>query len=1443
MNLFKRKNLSLDQPHADQQPVDPSTDGTADLGYRRLEQRQVLSASFIAGASGLFLDSFDLGQDLTFGQETTSVNGTLQESYLFVLETGSWSGSDADPLVELESVNGGVDNRLEVATAFFNGASNANIEIDGMASGGNVEFNQSSSFLTFDSLRISNFTNMDRTFQIVSNGDVEVGNISVLDSNPADTIVPSAQIQIDTFGSITTTGTLENLIENDFDDIVLIASGQDNDITVGSRIETAAGVISIRADDSILFGSSAEVIATGIGNVQIESGLGLLPGDTGDEIRMEEGSSIDSNLGKLNLLSEGDVFLGSLNSDAANEAVFVFSGGQIVDHSTSELDNAIASNGRVRLFAQGDIGTADDGDIDVQAKTLQFDSNEGVFISDSDLGVTIDRFSRAGGTAQIHSSHFLEISRGVDVGESSRFSSGSSAIENDDLIINRSATVTLNSSVDSQLEFISGDDIVFDSGSIVSTGGGLHSVVLVADAEGTLDNDRGSISNTAGGNASVTTDALEATAFAGIGDLNDAPLRINVDQLVASNHGPNDIRISEANSIELVDVQTNDGSINVFANNDIEVTQVVSGETETLEDNDDDIEIVSATGTINVSLVNSADDLLLNARSMSITDNPNSQILVNGNAVFNATHQITLADNPGDMLRVEGNASFSSTTVDVGHDLQSAGNPTSANTFLGSLTLVATDAFVVEDDATQFSGTSRVRDLYLASANDITNSEDAALTVFGQAQLNSPDQIVLGNQVGDQFNIAHLGLVAPNVHLETDAPLVIDGTAPNQTPNLFGMESTRGTEVTETLFVKSTGSVTQTDGVLNARSIGIQADGHVHLSRIIEHNDSISISAGTAGGLTDVDMIQELRDLDQIENSEVRSGLPQSIAIKHQSALNITTVASHLGTDSVSGLQTSEGGIFASAVGEINLIENVEASSSTADPQVTVYSEAGSAKRPAINFAGGIIQVNGPSNEGVVNANQTTATFFDEEGEVLKGTTELLLLGKDGTAVQDIVIDYGHSGESGYRVGIVWDRDNEFGAPVEVINTFVSRPGVATEAYDDALYNSNPNTIHMIGDNEGGRETFPKIFRYSKSAIIAHNDEPNVFSTVTVRNDQDINLFSGNIDSTSNSLNEISETLRAELDVPKKFAPDLPTINKINPIEVKSAVFLPPGSSSADSSSGFSFSRDVQPFETGDLKWVQVSIPIVELEETDGDVRLKDPTKIFGKSESADINDFADDVGDNEVGEIIKAIETNQKAEAGYWYKVFKDYRNRDDELFFYHYKTGEAQESDQDPNSDLDSRPKPSQLESREDQQGEQNEQPKPGLQSDFDNELTPESTHGNPDTGSDSTLELNSPELEQNQIDSSPRPMAKPPELDQNLNPFDDVDEAKSIEDNSLSAGSLMMATLLIQKSRSAKPLGNENGNSKSMPDVNNSDSESQAHGFLRLDRLKRKVKRIFG
>ena len=97
MNFLKSKTKVCCKQNAASEPI-------ANIGYTRLEPRQVLSASFVFGAGSVLLDGFDAGQDFSFGQQNAIVNGASQDAYIFTVDSGSFTGNATDPLVELLSL-------------------------------------------------------------------------------------------------------------------------------------------------------------------------------------------------------------------------------------------------------------------------------------------------------------------------------------------------------------------------------------------------------------------------------------------------------------------------------------------------------------------------------------------------------------------------------------------------------------------------------------------------------------------------------------------------------------------------------------------------------------------------------------------------------------------------------------------------------------------------------------------------------------------------------------------------------------------------------------------------------------------------------------------------------------------------------------------------------------------------------------------------------------------------------------------------------------------------------------------------------------------------------------------------------------------------------------------------------------------------------------------
>ena len=937
MHFWKTKSQSADQALETTEKEQPPAFVP---GYLRLEQRTLLSATFTTvGTTELVLNDFDAGQDLDFSQENTVVNGISQDSFVFQVASGSFTGSTASPFIELESVNGGVNNQLEVATAFFQGAAaNADLNINGLSNSGTaVEFTQSSSSLTFDSLQLSNFANDNRDLDLMATGDVTLNNVTVFDSDPTDAVAPPATLDVSVVGNLNLAGQSGNLISN--------------------------------------------------------------------------------------------------------------------------------PNANVDLSASG-----------------------------------------------------------------------------------------------------------------------------------------------------------------------------NITQLAGTE----------------VDA---DGAVSFIANN----------------------------GAVTLANISTGDDLQIQAAS-DITQQVNSEIVIGNSATVSSTSgNILLATTSNETITVVDQANFTADQIEIGLDGEPAGSVTATNVRLGSVSLNASTAVLVEDDTTTLAGDSDVDNLFVSSSQDINNITDASL-ISDNAQLNAVNDIVLGNQLGDSILLDQVSLIAENVHLEVDGNLEINGVQPSAGNT---QPIATGTQIDQSLLVIADGSVQQTQGDLHAQAIGIEATEFVHLTSVAAVNNAIAITAGGSELLTDPALIATLNSLAAVENGEVDATRPQAISLAHRGDVNVTNVTSITGSDSLTGFSSTDGSISVFADQAISLQQDITAFSPTADPQITLYSAASDATNPSIFFDGGEATVNGPTNFGIVNTNQAFANFLDTDGFLFEGTTQILTLNTDGTVTQDIVIEFGSLGEVGFRVGFVFDTLNQPLNPIEDLNLFTPSNTVDSEAFEDAIFQQNTVVRGIIGGNEGGRETFTQIDDFTAQAVIDHFDDPNVFTDIIVRNDQDINLFSGSLETVDNSLNEVMQQIRSVFDLPRGAAPLLPVINPINSIEVRPTFDLPFDSTPPIDQTNSIFSRQIAPFEEGELRWVQVEIPVDELELVGDEISLRQPSKLYPAAEDASEQDF-EDVGENETDRIIGQIERSPIAEPGYWYRIFKAYDFRGDELFFYHYKTGEVDDAasdletgDQSPSDD----------------------------------------------------------------------------------------------------------------------------------------------------------------
>ena len=316
-------------------------------GYLRLEQRTLLSATFMTfGTTELVLNDFDAGQNLDFAQQDAVVNGVVQDSYVFTVNSGSLSGDTSNQFFELESVNGGINNQLEVATAFFQGAAaNSQLTIDGLSSTGTlVEFTQTSPILTFDTLEISNFANDNRDFNLLADGDVTLNNVTVFDSDPTDAVTTPADLNVSVIGNLNLSGMTGNLSADSDANVNLAAAG---------NISMASGAELVSEQDINISSASGSITLANI--------------SAGDEVQVDASNNIVQRAG-TEITSGSDVSLTSTSGSIALEDVSAVNDVQvqafsnIAQQAGSEIVagdsvNFVANNGSVTL---ADISTGDD---------------------------------------------------------------------------------------------------------------------------------------------------------------------------------------------------------------------------------------------------------------------------------------------------------------------------------------------------------------------------------------------------------------------------------------------------------------------------------------------------------------------------------------------------------------------------------------------------------------------------------------------------------------------------------------------------------------------------------------------------------------------------------------------------------------------------------------------------------------------------------------------------------------------------------------------------------------------------------------------------------------------------------------------------------------------------------------------------------------------------
>ncbi|HEY1379409.1 MAG TPA: VCBS repeat-containing protein [Gemmataceae bacterium] len=530
----------------------------------------------------------------------------------------------------------------------------------------------------------------------------------------------------------------------------------------GGHVQSSGGDITISADDMVI----SDPVAAGTGVVTLrQAGTTARPvslggGAAANALGLSDAELDQVTAGVLRVGrtdNAGDISVdGPVATHAGFNTLSLLTGGAVRDDSFSIPPDITVTNLAIQAAAGiGDAGTFTV--MDVNVTTLAFVNSTSGLVRVSDLigGVTIAPVdtitvssSALGGDVTALSP--LTIAMNVTVGGSFTFSAGgNAAAAGDDLTIATGVTVTLNSATDATLRFEAGDDVVFQgTANVLTTGGGTHTVQLVADTENTTAEDGGTVTQDTAATVSVVTNNLEITAPAGIGSA-AARFRFNVDRLTTASAAASQF-LAETNGVTLVSLTAGGAG--------------------------SDIDLLADAGDVTVQTVTAADDVTLTATAGNILDDGNDATVISGDVLtLTAARAI---GQPG-------------ATPDIDSTVNSlVAATTGAGPFAGAPTpgiwVTDTDALVVTS-ATTVDG-----NIVLTSGGTMTATLVTAGNVAGGAARNVALVATAGNILVGA--VSALGPNPSNVRLTAAAGAVIDnnGAATNVTAAGLAAQAANG---------------------------------------------------------------------------------------------------------------------------------------------------------------------------------------------------------------------------------------------------------------------------------------------------------------------------------------------------------------------------------------------------------------------------------------------------------------------------------------------------------------------------------------------------------------------------------------------------------------------------------------------------------------------------
>lgn len=381
MPLFDFLRAFGQNAHQSKKKIQAQRIASSGLGYQKLEDRQVLDASFaFDAATNLFsIDIFETQQsDFLIDQASVSINGGAnQDAYVFRLASGTFINGGGIPAANFE-----IDGRtLSVGTDFFGGAANANVAIEGVLGVNSVALTQAdvADQIVFNSLEISDFRNFGRSLELNLIGDVTLSDVTIGLPNQSTELSIRTDGSINVDGDLTATGNgAIDLTSTDDINISGLVQTDNGDINIetGQDLVLTTSALSSQLDVGIA--SAAGDATLNVGGDAIEVGGAILSGDA------TLGAPIVLEAGDLEVNAARDIIVGSVQA----RTVSLNAGDDIQDVLLG--DGEFVSAGNLNIVAVGaDVGSnrlTDGVRLDTSVDNLSIDlpGTGGVVIREAD---------------------------------------------------------------------------------------------------------------------------------------------------------------------------------------------------------------------------------------------------------------------------------------------------------------------------------------------------------------------------------------------------------------------------------------------------------------------------------------------------------------------------------------------------------------------------------------------------------------------------------------------------------------------------------------------------------------------------------------------------------------------------------------------------------------------------------------------------------------------------------------------------------------------------------------------------------------------------------------------------------------------------------------------------------------------------------------------------